>query len=76
MAAVVSVPLVAAVELFAGSREVVAGRELRQGSSTPSATQATIAGFAAGEVGGYAVLALRGLLEVVNGGQPEPFLLR
>jgi isopentenyldiphosphate isomerase len=74
--AVVSVPLADALALFEGRAAEVAGHELGRGSSTPAAVRITVAGFAAGEVGGYAVHALRGLLEVVAGGVPAPFELR
>ena len=74
--AVVAVPLADALALFEGRAAEVAGHELGRGSSTPAAVRVTVAGFAAGEVGGYAVHALRGLLEVVAGGVPAPFELR
>jgi len=74
--ALVSVPLTAALALFEGRTAVVDGRELRRGSNTPGAVRVTVSGFAAGEAGGYAARALRGLLEVVTGGSPQPFELR
>ena len=42
----------------------------------PAVVDIAVSDFAAGEVGGYAVRALRGLLAVVGGGTPEPFELR
>jgi hypothetical protein len=74
--AVVAVPLADALALFEGRAAEVAGHELGRGSSAPAAVRVTVAGFAAGEVGGYAEHALRGLLEVVSGGVPAPFELR
>ena len=74
--AVVSVPLADALALFEGRAVEVVGYELGRGNSTPAAVRVTVAGFAAGEVGGYAVHALRGLLDVVAGGVPAPFELR
>jgi len=74
--AIVSVTLPEALALFEGRAVEVVGLELRRGSSRATAVPVTVAGFAAGEVGGYAVQALRGLLEVVTGGVPEPFELR
>ena len=75
--AVVSVPVTAALALFEGRQAVVDGKQLRRGSNTPSAIRVAVSGFAAGEAGsGYAVRALRGLLEVVIGGSPQPFELR
>ncbi len=76
VAAVVSVPLEDAVALFDGGRAEVTGVELSRGSSAATAASVTVAGFAAGEVGGYAARALRGLHEVVSGGTPAPFELR
>lgn len=73
---VVAIPLSAALALFEGDRPSVAGEELRRGCSVPTAVEVTIASFAAGEVGGYPARALRGLLEVIMGGTPEPFDLR
>jgi len=74
--AIVSVPLADALALFEGRAVEIVGHELGRGSSTPAAVRITIAEFAAGEVGGYAVHALGGLLEVVTGGAPAPFELR
>ena len=52
--------------------------ELRRGAApaVPAAIDVAVSDFAAGEVGGYAVRALRGLRAVVAGGAPEPFELR
>jgi isopentenyldiphosphate isomerase len=74
--AVVAVGLEEALALFDGSARAVPGLELRRGGGDPEETVVTVAGFAAGEVGGYAVVALRGLREVVRGSTPEPFELR
>ena len=74
--AVVSVPLDVAIELFDGSRAAVEGTELRRGDLAASPVEVTIAGFAAGERGGYPALALRGLSEVLGGRVPQPFELR
>ena len=74
--AVVAVGLEEALALFDGSARAVPGLELRRGGGDPEETVVTVAGFAAGEVGGYAALALRGLREVVRGSTPEPFELR
>jgi isopentenyldiphosphate isomerase len=73
--AVVSVPLDAAIELFDGSVDAAAGVELRRGASAVTQIAVTIAGFAAGERGGYPALALRGLREVLGGRVPAPFEL-
>jgi hypothetical protein len=74
--AVVAVGLEEALALFDGSARAVPGLELRRGGGDPEDTVVTVAGFAAGEVGGYPVRALRGLREVVDGSSPEPFELR
>jgi hypothetical protein len=74
--AVVSVPLEAAIALFDGSRVAVGGLELLRGEMSGRPTELTIAGFAAGDRGGYPALALRGLREVIAGRSPEPFELR
>jgi isopentenyldiphosphate isomerase len=74
--AVVAVGLEEALALFDGSALAVPGLELRRGGGDPEETVVTVAGFAAGEVGGYAAVALRGLREVVRGSTPEPFELR
>jgi 8-oxo-dGTP pyrophosphatase MutT (NUDIX family) len=76
VAAIVSVPLDEVLALFEGSTDTVEGLELARGARIPVPTAVTVAGFAAGEVGGYAVQALRGLGEVVRGSAPEPFELR
>ena len=75
---VVTVALDDAIALFDGDREVVPALELRRGSGTgvPKAIEIVVSDFAAGEIGGYAIRALQGLREVVNGGVPEPFELR
>ena len=74
--AVVAVGLEEALALFDGSAQAAPGLELRRGGGDPEETVVTVAGFAAGEVGGYAAVALRGLQEVVRGSTPEPFELR
>jgi 8-oxo-dGTP pyrophosphatase MutT (NUDIX family) len=74
--AVVTIGLEKALALFDGRVEAVPGRELRRGARDPDEIVVTVAGFAAGEIGGYAALALRGLREVVLGSLPEPFELR
>jgi isopentenyldiphosphate isomerase len=74
--AVVSVPLDAAIELFEGRRGSVPGVELPRGGTVASAIEVTVAGFAAGDRGGYPALALHGLREVLGGRVPEPFDLR
>jgi isopentenyldiphosphate isomerase len=74
--AVVTMPLDDAIALFEGNSTVTPGLELRRGNSTPAAIEVAVGDFAAGEVGGYAVHALRGLREVVSGTPPEPFDLR
>jgi len=74
--AVVSVPLDAVLDLFAGRQAAVQGVELRRGSTISSIAPITVAGFAAGESGGYPARALRGLLEVIAGRAPEPWELR
>jgi len=74
--ALVSVPLDAVVELFEGRRAAARGVELQRGSSGARPVDVTIAGFAAGDRGGYPALALRGLREVLAGRVPEPFALR
>lgn len=74
--AVVSVPLDAVLDLFEGRQAAVQGVELRRGSTISSIAPITVAGFAAGESGGYPARALRGLLEVIAGRAPEPWELR
>jgi isopentenyldiphosphate isomerase len=74
--AVVAVGLDDALALFDGRLQSVSGLELRRGEPDPEEIAVTVAGFAAGEVDGYAARALRGLLEVVRGFSPEPFELR
>ena len=74
--AVVSVPLSGALALFEGRTAEAVGHELGRGRSRATAVPVTVAGFAAGEIGGYAVQALQGLLEVVAGNVPAPFELR
>jgi hypothetical protein len=75
---VVSVGLDDAIALFEGAVEAVPALELRRGaaSGVPAAIDVAVSDFAAGEVGGYAVRALRGLRAVVAGGVSEPFELR
>jgi hypothetical protein len=75
---VVTVGLGDAIALFGGHRELVHALELRRGSGSglPRAIEIAVSDFAAGEIGGYAVRALRGLSEIVSGGTPEPFELR
>ena len=73
---VVAVPLAAALALFEGHADEAPGLELRRGAPTSIAIVVTIADFAAGETEGYAMKAVRGLREVVEGGSPEPFELR
>jgi isopentenyldiphosphate isomerase len=75
VAAVAAVGLDDAVALFEGRADAVPGLELPRGASAPSAITVRVADFAAGEVGGYAVLALQGLSAVVRGSAPEPFTL-
>ena len=77
VAAVVSVPL----EERSGAVRGASGTLLPGQSSSgarvcPRRVDVTVAGFAAGAVGGYAARALQGLLEVVGGGSPQPFELR
>jgi isopentenyldiphosphate isomerase len=74
--AVVAVGLDDALALFDGRLQSVSGLELRRGESDPKEIAVTVAGFAAGEVAGYAARALLSLLEVVHGSSPEPFELR
>ena len=64
---VVSVGLDDAIELFEGVVEAVPALELRRdaASAVPAAVDVAVSDFAAGEVGGYAVRALRGLRVVV-----------
>jgi hypothetical protein len=66
------------IDLFDGVRESADGVELGRGDDVAAArpVEVTIAGFAAGERGGYPALALRSLREVLAGGVPEPFELR
>lgn len=73
---VVAIDLEAALALFEGSIEEAPGRELHRNAFVASAILVTTADFAAGETGGYAVHALRGLREVVDGRSPDPFDLR
>ena len=75
--AVVAVGLDEALALFDGSvRRRAPAWSSGARPRRPSAIVVTVTGFAAGEVGGYAALALRGLREVVHGATPEPFELR
>ncbi len=74
--AVVSVPLADALALFEGRVAETVVHELGRGQSRATTVSVTVADFAAGEVGGYAALALRSLLDVVSGSTPEPFELR
>jgi len=74
--AVVSVPLDRAIAVFDGACEAAEGIELRRGEAASHPVEVTIAGFAAGERGGYCALALRGLRNVLEGRSPEPFDLR
>jgi isopentenyldiphosphate isomerase len=78
VSAVVSVGLDDAIALFEGVVETVPALELRRdpASAVPAAIDVGVSDFAAGEVGGYAARALRGLRAVVAGGAPEPFELR
>jgi hypothetical protein len=75
---VVSIGLDDAVALFEGSVAAVPALELRRDGASPAPAPIDVAvtNFAAGEVGGYAVRALRGLRTVVDGDTPEPFELR
>ena len=75
---VVSIALDDAIALFEGSRGAVSALELRReaGAGAARPLEVGVGDFAAGEVGGYAVLALRGLRTVVDGGVPAPFELR
>ena len=75
---VVSVGLDDAIALFEGVVEAVPALELRRdaAAAVPAAVDVAVSDFAAGEVGGYAVRALRGLRVVVAGSAPEPFELR
>ena len=74
--AVVAVPLDDAIELFDGHARVADGLELRRDAVHAVPVTVTVAGFAAGEVGGYPSRALCGLREVIDGRSPEPFELR
>ena len=74
--AVLAVPLLDALALFDGDTVAVAGVELERDAATPSAVTVTVAGFAAGEVRGYASRALRSLRDVIAGREPVPFELR
>ena len=76
VAAVVSVPLLEALALFEGRQDAVAGTELVRGAGVAEVVRIAVCDFAAGELGGYAVLALQGLHEVIGGGSPQPFELR
>lgn len=73
--AVVSVPLDAILALFEGRRAAVLGVEFRRGGIASSVVRITVSEFAAARSDGYPARALRGLLEVVAGGAPEPFEL-
>jgi hypothetical protein len=74
--AVASVPLLDALALFEGRRDAVFGTELARGEGVEEMRHIAVSDFAAGEVDGYAALALQGLLAVVGGGSPQPFELR
>jgi hypothetical protein len=74
--ALVVVPLDDAIALFDGHTPVVDGLQFRRDAAEAAVVAVTVDGFAAGEVGGYASRALRGLLAAVGGGSPEPFELR
>ena len=78
VSAVVSVGLDDAIALFEGVVETMPALELRRdpASAVPVEIDVGVSDFAAGEVGGYAVRALRGLRAVVAGGAPEPFEVR
>jgi len=67
-----------AIALFDGSLGTVPALELRRDAASGAASplDAAVSDFAAGEIGGYALRALRGLRTVVEGGVPEPFELR
>ena len=71
-------PLDDAIALFEGRRDACRALELRRdpASAVPVEIDVGVSDFAAGEVGGYAVRALRGLRAVVGGGGPEPFEFR
>ena len=75
---VVSIAFDDAIALFDGSVGAVSALELRRdtGSSVATLLDVAVSDFAAGEIGGYALRALRGLHTVVDGGVPEPFELR
>ena len=74
--AILAVPLLDALALFDGDMPTAPGVELERDAATPSAVVVTVAGFAAGEVGGYPSRALRSLRDVIAGRQPTPFELR
>ena len=74
--AVVSIALTDALALFEGRLSVSHGLELARGTPAAVATTLAVADFAAGEVGGYAVLALHGLRDVLRGRPFAPFELR
>ena len=75
---VVSIGLDDAIALFEGSVAAVPALELRrdEGSDRATALDVGVGDFAAGEVGGYAVHALRGLSTILDGRVPDPFELR
>jgi hypothetical protein len=75
---VVSIEFEDAIALFDGSLGAVPALELRRDARSNVATPLDVAvsDFAAGETGGYALRALRGLRAVVDGRAPEPFELR
>ena len=75
---VVSIEFDDAIALFDGSLGAVPALELRRdaGSSVATPLDVAVSDFAAGETGGYALRALRGLRAVVDGRVPEPFELR
>jgi len=75
---VVSIALDDAIALFDGSRGAVPALELRRDGRAGEARplDVGVGDFAAGEIGGYAVLALQGLRRVVDRGVPESFELR
>jgi hypothetical protein len=76
VASVVSVPLRDALAVFEGRLEAATGLELGRHGDAVVPVEVTVAGFAAGEVGGYPVRALQGLGAVLAGRRPEPFELR
>jgi 8-oxo-dGTP pyrophosphatase MutT (NUDIX family) len=73
---VARVPLADALALFDGDVTEISGVELPRGTGIAHECSVTVAGFAAGEVGGYASHALRALRDVLAGVPPAPFELR